>query len=250
MRSFSSLSSLLGLLLAGATLGVTVSCDQLGAREKEEFLPVPSPEPAPKIDDEDIESFVEGEPLAEAQPARRLLKAPTLGVTVFAVSFGEPRDCPSGCFYSTAYGLELQERVAWMGLDAYGQDDSVRTAVRMFDVRSGDSTLFENEIRQHFRRAEESSDRRTAESAYEVFLVMVAASEDTPHEGLLDLAHLLHDEFHPRTGRALLDNPAVRSNRDILEVLAGLSARGTYEDIRDRAQDLLEQLSEGGSSSR
>jgi hypothetical protein len=223
------------LLLIGV-LSLGVGCDELGARRDLEG------EPLPRINDEDIEAFVDKEPLSEVQPARRLMKASSLGVTVFVVSFGGAHDCPSGCFYSTAYGLKVQNRVGWMGLHAYRHDDSLQTKVSRFDVQSRDSTLFGTEIREDFRQAQARSGR-TAESAYEVFLEMLAGDQDTPNGALLDIVRLLDDEFHPGTGRALLDNPVVRSSRDILAVLAGLPKRGAYADIRDQARDLLDQSS-------
>lgn len=221
MRRLAPTSTDFAVLLALLAGCVLLGCDRWGS--------------SPGID-EDIETFVDTEPLPDAQRPRLLWRGPGLDVQVFAVSFGEARDCPSGCFYSTAYGLALQDRIGWMGLDAYGRDDSVRTAVTRFDVRSRDSTLFGEQIRRHFRRAEQRSDRNTAETAYEVFLEMVATDEDTPHTALLDLARLLHDEFHPWTGRALLSNPTVRTSRLILEELARLPDRGHYEDISDQAQ--------------
>jgi hypothetical protein len=234
MRTLVSTSTDLALflvLLAGLLL---VGCDPLGT--------------SPGMN-EDIETFVDTEPLPDAQRPRLLLQSPDLNVQVFVVSFGEARDCPSGCFYSKAYGLAFRNRIGWMGLDTYGLDDSVRTSVTRFDVRARDSTLFEEQIRRHFRRAEERSNRQTAESAYEVFLEMLATDDNTPHRALLNLAHLLHDEFHPGTARALLSNPTVRTSRPILEVLARLPKRGLYQELRDQAQALLDQLQDGRSAS-
>ena len=234
MRTLASTSTDLALFLALLTGCLLLGCDQWGS--------------SPGID-EDIEAFVDTEPLPEAQRPRLLLQSPGLDVQVFSVSFGEARDCPSGCFYSTAYGLGYRGRIGWMGLNAYGQDDSVRTSVTRFDVRSRDSILFGERIRRQFSRADERSDRNTAETAYEVFLEMLATDEDTPHAALLDLARLLHEEFHPRTGRALLSNPTVRTSQSILEVLADLPDRGHYEDLGAQAQALLDQLSDGRSPS-
>ena len=107
--------------------------------------------------DDDIASFVESEPLSEAQEPELVFESSEWGIEVFWVSFGEARDCPSGCFYSKAYGLKFQDRIGWMGLDAYGRDDSVTTRVNYFDVQAGDSILFKNEVRnQHHHSLEVS----------------------------------------------------------------------------------------------
>lgn len=195
--------------------------------------------------DEDIVAFVEEESLPEAQDPELVFSDSELDASAFWVSFGEARDCPSGCFYSKAYGVKYQDRIGWMGLDAYGEDDSVATEVSYFDVQPGDSTLFKAEIRARFEKVQEQSDRSYADATYDHFLEMLGEDEDTPPSTLLDLARLLKDEYRPWLGRALLENPVVRSSESILEVLAGLSPNGGYKTVRDRARELLDQLSDG-----
>jgi hypothetical protein len=198
----------------------------------------------PEVDG-DIAAFVEREPLPESQNPTLVFSDDEFAVSAFWVSFGEARDCPSGCFYSKAYGLKYEGRIGWMGLDAYGEDDSVTTKVSYFDVQRGDSTLFEKDVRTRFEAALKSSDRSSADATYDRFLEMIGRDADTPSGTLLTLARLLKDEYRPDLGRALLENPVVRSNKSILDVLAGLSSKGGYETVRDRAQELLNQLSEG-----
>ena len=194
--------------------------------------------------DDDIASFVGSQPLSEAQEPKLVFESSEWGIEVFWVSFGEARDCPSGCFYSKAYGLKFQDRIGWMGLDAYGRDDSVTTRVNYFDVQAGDSTLFENDVRNQLEAALDESDRSYADATYDHFLLMLAGDEETPSTTLLDLAELLEEAYRPELGSVLLENAVVRSNKPILEVLAGLSGQGGYETVRDRAQDLLDQLSD------
>ena len=194
--------------------------------------------------DEDIVAFVEAEPLPESQTPTVVFSDEELDASAFWVSFGEARDCPSGCFYSKAYGLQFQDRIGWMGFDAYGRDDSVRTKVSAFDVQPGDSTLVEEGLRNEFEEALEGADRSVAGATYDHFLQLLAGDEDTPSRTLLDLSRLLEDQYRPELGLVLLDNPVVRSSESILEVLAGLSG-DRYETVRDRAQELLDQLSNG-----
>jgi hypothetical protein len=194
---------------------------------------------------EDIAAFVEAEPLPESQDPNLVFSDSELGASAFWVSFGEARDCPSGCFYSKAYGLKYQGRIGWMGVDAYGEDDSVTTKVSYFDVQKGDSTLFKEGTRDRFEQAQEQSDRSYTDATYDHFLEMLGEDEDTPSGTLLELAQLLKDEYRPELGRALLENPVVRSSESILEVLAGLSPNGGYKTVRERARKLLDQLSDG-----
>ena len=133
----------------------------------------------PRLNDE-ITTFVGAEPLPKVQRPRIVFDSDTLNAQVFWVSFGEARDCPSGCFYSKAYGILFRGRIGWMGLDAYGRDDSVQTEVSYFDPHPGDSLLYGTDIRARFRRVEESTDNSYVGGAYDAFLEMLAKEEDTP----------------------------------------------------------------------
>jgi hypothetical protein len=192
--------------------------------------------------DEDIIAFVEAEFLPESQDPKLVFSDGDLDTSAFWVSFGEARDCPSGCFYSKAYGLAYQGRIGWMGIDAYGEDDSVTTTVSYFDVQPGDSTLFKKDLRDRFEEAQEQSDRSYADATYDHFLDMLAGDKDTPSDTLLELTRLLKDEYRPELGLALLGNPVVRSSRSILEGLASLPKKGGYKTVRERARELLDQL--------
>ena len=194
--------------------------------------------------DGDIVAFVEAEPLPESQTPTVVFSDEELDASAFWVSFGEARDCPSGCFYSKAYGLKFQNRIGWMGFDAYGRDDSVKTKVSSFDVQPGDSTLFKKALRTRFEEVLEEADPSYNDATYDHFLQLLAGDEDTPSSTLLDLAQFLENQYRPDLGLVLLENPVVRSSESILGVLADLSGN-RYETVRDRAQELLDQLSNG-----
>lgn len=198
---------------------------------------------------EDIQAFVNAESLPEAQRPKIVFEDAEADVTAFQVQFGPGCDCPSGCFYSRAYGLQLGDRIGWMNVEqAFCLRDSLRVEQNRFDVRTEDSILFRTDFRERFRRAATTDDQNDVQApVYEVFLDMLAKDEDTPSETLLRLAELLREEYRPGLGNSLLENPVVQSSKPILEVLASLPADGGYQEVRDRAQELLEQLSDGNS---
>jgi hypothetical protein len=198
--------------------------------------------------DEDIQAFVEAESLPEAQRPEIGFADAEADVTAFRVDFGPGCDCPSGCFYSTAFGLQFRDRIGWMEVtQAFCLRDSLRIEQNRFDLRPRDSVLFSTTFRERFRREATVDDANDVQApVYEVFLDMLATDEDTPRETLLELARLLQDVYRPGLGYALLENPVVRSSTPILEVLAGLPDEGGYRGVRDRARGLLDQLSEGG----
>lgn len=196
---------------------------------------------------DDIQAFVEAESLPEAQRPKVGFEDPEADVTAFRVDFGPGCDCPSGCIYATAYGLQFGDRVGWMHVDeAFCLRDSVRIEQNRFDVQSRDSILFSPEFRRRFRKEATTDEENDVQApVYEVFLNMLARDEDTPSETLSELARLLQETYRPRVGYALLENPVVRSSKSILEVLARLPGNGGYQGVRDRAQELLDQVSSG-----
>src|SRR5262245_39559038 len=38
-------------------------------------------------------------------------------ITLFTLQYGEAQDCPSGCFFSTAYGLRNKDKIACFAID-------------------------------------------------------------------------------------------------------------------------------------
>lgn len=199
--------------------------------------------------DEEIRSFVEAESLPEAQRPEIGFEGSEAEVSAFHVDFGPGCDCPSGCFHSTAYGLRFRDRIGWMSVEkAFCLEDSLQVSEGYFDLRSGDSTLFSSQLRRRFREAATTDEANDVQApVFEVFLNMLAKDEDTPTKTLLDLARLLQGSYRPGVGYALLENPTVRSSRSVLEVLGSLPGTGGYEGVRDRAQDLLDQLSNQAS---
>ncbi len=195
--------------------------------------------------DEDIKSFVEAESLPEAQRPEIGFEDSEADVAAFHVDFGPGCDCPSGCFYSTAYGLQFRDRIGWMTVEsAFCLEDSVQVNEGYFDLQSRDSTLFSSDLRKRLREAVTTDEANDVQApVYEVFLNMLAKDKATPSETLLDLARLLQDSYRPGVGYALLENPTVRSSRPVLEILASLPDNGGYKGVRDRAQSLLDQLS-------
>jgi len=197
----------------------------------------------PEID-EDLKTFVEAESLPQAQRPEVGFEDSEADVTAFHVNFGPGCDCPSGCIYETAYGLQFRDRIGWMSVETVCMEDSVQVNEGYFDLQPRDSTLFSSDLRKRLREAVTTDEANDVQApVYEVFLTMLAKDEDTPTETLLDLARLLQNSYRPDVGYALLENPTVRSSRPVLEVLASLPENGGYKGVQNRAQNLLNQLS-------
>jgi hypothetical protein len=199
--------------------------------------------------DEDIRAFVNAAALPEAHPPEKVVEDQEAGVTLFSVDFGPGCDCPSGCFYSTAYGLQFRERIGWAKVRrAFCLDDSVDGNLPLFDIQPDDRALFRSDLRDRLREGATVDEANDVQApAYEVFLNLLAKDADTPAQTLLDLARLLSSTYRPDLGFALLENPTVRSSERGLRVLAGLPGNGGYREVRDRARELLAQITESNA---
>lgn len=153
---------------------------------------------------------------------------------------------PVDVFYSTGWGLKVQDRIGWMRVsEAFCLRDSLQDEVTLFDVQPRDSTLFSADFRAQFKSAVEDEAPDGYGPIYEVFLQMLARDADTPVPTLRSLTELLFDEYLPGQAQALIENPAVRSNEPLLERLAALPDQSAYRSVREEAQALLDDIREG-----
>lgn len=181
-------------------------------------------------DDALIEQFVAASNLPEAHgPAVRPL---VNGASMFVVRYGPPHDCPSGCFFDTAYGLHYRGRVGWMYFTPSGQPQN-----HAFDFHPEDADLFS----AGFARTLDSANRFVLLSGSGPLLVSDA---DASPEALVQVAR---GRTYPATLLGVLDHPNGRSNRSVLVALTELPEivdyRGDiYKEVRDLARERLAEL--------
>lgn len=119
----------------------------------------------------------------------------------------------------------------------------MRSEANFFEVRPGDSILFDSDLRLRFRTSTAEESEKYA-PVYEAFLQMIARDGDTPTNTLGLLADLLYEKRLSDVGEALIENSVVRSSRALLEKLANLPDRRGYRSVKEKAQELLDQISE------
>lgn len=216
------------LVITVSTIGLLAGCDIWNG--------------GPDVD-EDIRSFVESGNLSEAQTPEISFADSKSEVKAFRVRFGSGCDCPSGCFYSKGYGLKFRDRIGWMEVREFScPNDPVQGEVKFFEVRPGDSILFDSGFLDRFRESTAGENEEYA-PIYEAFLQMIARDEDTPTNTLGALVDLLYEKRLSDVGEALIENPAVRSNQTLLETLANLPDWVGYRPVKEKAQELLGQSS-------
>jgi hypothetical protein len=114
--------------------------------------PISSGEPPPHVayaTEACVKDFVARQPLAEPRFDVEILRVPREGSAddphyyVFSVQYGKPQDCPSGCFYSQAFGVALYcDRIGWYGVADYDGIDKSR--LTLFRPRPDDTLLYDD----------------------------------------------------------------------------------------------------------
>jgi hypothetical protein len=142
--------------LTGRSIAAIAAAAALAACGHRPAEPIPDP----------VQAFVAGEPVPERHAVTVEFEDSATGVTLFAVSYGPPQDCPSGCFYAVAHGVLAEGRIGWW--------DPPRAAGpwRLFDIRPTDAPLFDADVLSRLK-----SERP---SVYFSFGNFLACDPDTP----------------------------------------------------------------------
>ena len=156
-------------------------------------------------------------------------------VELFRVAYGEGLDCPAGCFYSMAVGLNYDGRVGWLGFrDSH---EYVPDSTRFFDFLETDVLLFDADT--WFTIMLESW-----YVCFDMLLPALAHDEHTSRDGLLTLSTLIYSHESVEIAEYLVANPTVMADTEILGILANLPIIrwDVYAEVRSRAQELLSGL--------
>ena len=62
----------------------------------------------------EINNFVRNSGLKDIEKTIVVFEEKAHDLEIFSTSYGEAHDCPSGCFYSTAYGLKHKDKIGWL----------------------------------------------------------------------------------------------------------------------------------------
>ena len=144
------------------------------------------------------------------------------GILIFSASYGEPQDCPAGCFYAKAWGLAYRGQIGW--ITAPGPTATV------YDVKPDDSALFEDRLWNAL----------SAHHIFGRFRMMLACDADTPAATLVRLAERLPKDGWPFFASLLLNEAQRRDVRPVAEVVARLSSsEWDFTAARERAASLL-----------
>lgn len=93
-----------------------------------------------------ITSFIKAQKLPMLQESDIKTERLHEDVVMFTVGYGEPMDCPSGCFYSRAVGILFRGRAGWLTVDNYDRTADTVNAASYFDFRRTDQALFSEQF--------------------------------------------------------------------------------------------------------
>lgn len=191
---------------------------------------------------DDVQAFVRAEGLPKVRTIREVFALDT--VRMYRISYGEPQDCPSGCFYLGGTLLKVGSRIGWIGLDSWNiQFDSVRRAYlpeardnSRFHVVDADTVL----VSPHLLQKLLTSDIHH----YLTLRTYLGVYEQTPEPVLWLSVTRAVSAVNPAALWLILTHPNTQCSRRILEHLAEFRSPAlTFREIRAQASELLDTLS-------
>jgi hypothetical protein len=180
---------------------VTVSCTEII-------------EPAPPQVPADVGQFVSS--LPKLRSTTTVFAFPEHGFLLFSAFYGEPQDCPAGCFYAEAWGIKYAGRIGWI-------EGAPATEPR-YDVKPTDHFLFDEVL---WNRVEQ-------EWIGGGFRIMLGCDFDTPTGALERLATRLPQDGWPFFADLLVDVAERRDARQVAEIISQLGP-STYDFSSSKA---------------
>lgn len=109
---------------------ITISCDLF--IDKDKSIPT------------NVIEFVNSQDLPDKQPLEIFLTIEKDQFIGFSVKYGEANDCPAGCFYSNATGFKLGNKIGWVDIQDYDENDI--SGLTRFKIEKSDTLLYTEEF--------------------------------------------------------------------------------------------------------
>lgn len=160
---------------------------------------------------------------------------------LFSVAFGEGQDCPMGCFYSSAVGLQYGKKIGWIGLTDFEHNERLKRHIEehMFSISAEDTYL----LSQSFLDTVSALHGRHGGLVDEAMLPMMLKSPYLPRARLVRYAEGLYSELDRSLASLLIGLPRVQADAELLTLLANLPF--PYNDASDAARQQLRKLAPG-----
>jgi hypothetical protein len=160
--------------------------------------------------------------LPKLRTAAPVFAFPEQGFLLFSAYYGDPHDCPAGCFYDQAWGISYAGRIGWI--------EGAPPSEPRYDIRSTDQFLFDDAL----------WDRIDDEWIGAGFRIMLGCDADTPVGALERLATRLPDSGWPFLANLLIDVAQRRDARHVVEIISSLGpSTYDYSYSKSRAAEVL-----------
>jgi hypothetical protein len=188
-----------------------------------------------------VQRFLLAAGLGQIRRSHAVFRLSDPDLTMFSVTFGKPNDCPSGCFYSSALGLQYKGSIGWLSMNNY--DDQTLTTPQAFrrdsfPASAADAFLMSHALLDTMARALGSA---TAPGVTEL-RDFVARHPAVPRSTLVGHVESLYAVPDERFGRLLATAPRVRDDSELLTLLAYLPYEGGKTEARNRLIELAPTL--------
>lgn len=121
------------IILIGIIIVLLGAVDYFVFKEKQAVTNLPFP-PALIESDNVIDSFIKNAGFPKTQKVKISINIPEQNLKIFRISYGEPQDCPSGCFYSNATGIKYRDKIGWISINDYDHIDISNLVMYNFDA--------------------------------------------------------------------------------------------------------------------
>lgn len=160
-----------------------------------------------------IEQFIAAANLPKARATNVLLRLRNPELVIFDVSYGEPQDCPSGCFYFSMLGLAYNGTIGWLSSDDHPS--------KAFPVAATDTFLFS----LAFQDALAARFGRWSNVEAAIYRLLLQQS-DVPRSLLMRYIERVYANIDQQLVMALAQSPAVKRDSEMLTLLANLPDGG------------------------
>ena len=207
--------------------------------------------PAPRYDaplPASVLRFVDSAGLPEIKDVRTVFRLDARGLVLFNVRFGPPLDCPSGCFYSSALGLQYGNAIGWLTMDDHSSahhDDGYPVQEMAFPASAVDAYLLSPAFLDTLARVYDHVNLSVVWTLRDY----IARDPRVPRATLVRHVERLYETPDWAFAKLLVGLPRVQDDVELLTLLAYLPYSFDLGEAAYRLQTLAPRLVRDSSTS-
>jgi len=156
-----------------------------------------------------IEQFVSRSGLPKVRETRVILRLRRPELAIFTTSYGEPQDCPAGCFYFGVTGLAYHGKIGWLRSDTAVHSPFPLAATETFLF----SVAFHDTIMARLGPYNQVDN---------LIAPLLLQQPQVPRPLLMRYVERVYADIDDRIASLLANSPAVEREPDILTIVANM----------------------------